>query len=293
MNLFTSFPDAWLRDARVRMCSVSTRGMLLDILAAIAEGETGELKATKQGLARLSGCTESEVVTALSQMVSHNVFSFPNGIENDVVTVTHDGLVTLFESRRKSRERTAKHRGKTKVSRNHVTQLVTKPVTPEANPSNVNGNVDVTPQIRVADTGLEELRLLVCKWFRRRATTKWTAKEIFALKEVRNLGTSPEDISRLDAYYTRELPPGADYRRRDVITLLNNWNGEIDRAGGVPMETPPDTNGLRRMLSNIEEHIRKHPGNRASVFHDPSKPEAPADFQALLKKSDEILEQLT
>ena len=295
MNLFTAFPDAWLRDARVRMCSVSTRGMLLDILAAIADGETGHLTATKHALSRLCGCTETEVVTALSQMQLHHVFSFCNGIENDPVTVTHNGLVTLFENRRKSRERTEKYRAKMKASNpvtEAVTQPVTQPVTVPKTKSHDNGNAVVTPEIVVADAGLERLRLMVCKWYRRRPTTKWTEKELKALKAVHKLATPDDDLARLDAYYTRDLPPGKDYRRRDVVTLLNNWNGEIDRASGEPLETPPDTHGLRRLLSNIEEHIRKHPGNRASVFHDSTKPEAPEEFQALLKRRDEILEQL-
>ena len=51
-------------------------------------------------------------------------------------------------------------------------------------------------------------------------------KETKALKAVIALRTPPEDIDALETRYKSGNP----YLRRDILTLLNNWNTEIDRA---------------------------------------------------------------
>lgn len=78
------------------------------------------------------------------------------------------------------------------------------------------------------DSELETLRLRIGSWFKRRPTTKWSEKEIRALKSVLKLNTPPEDIDALERWYLS----GDPYLRRDPFTLLNNWNGEIDKARG-------------------------------------------------------------
>ena len=61
----------------------------------------------------------------------------------------------------------------------------------------------------------------------RRDGTLWTVAEAVALKT-----TSPtlEEVESMEKYYLAIIPRDEDFRRRDLITLLNNWNGELDRA---------------------------------------------------------------
>jgi hypothetical protein len=75
-----------------------------------------------------------------------------------------------------------------------------------------------------------ELKSKICAWFNRRKTTRWTSKEMRALKDVVALQTDTADLASLEQYYMAKMAADQDYRRRDVVTLLNNWNGEIDRA---------------------------------------------------------------
>jgi hypothetical protein len=78
----------------------------------------------------------------------------------------------------------------------------------------------------------------------RQASTNWTAKE-FAAFQAAGLDTAIEDdfheqFSPVSKYYAAEAAelrefwrasdPRADFRRRDLLTLLNNWAGEVDRA---------------------------------------------------------------
>jgi hypothetical protein len=73
---------------------------------------------------------------------------------------------------------------------------------------------------------VEEIKTRIGSWFSRRASTIWSDKETKALKAVIALQTPPEDIDALEIRYKS----GNQYLRRDIITLLNNWNTEIDRA---------------------------------------------------------------
>ena len=79
---------------------------------------------------------------------------------------------------------------------------------------------------------LEAFRLRVGAMVRRRPTTQWSTKEIKALKEIFDFNTPEEDLVALEARYQSNDP----YLRRELMTLLNNWNGEIDkvRSGLLP-----------------------------------------------------------
>ena len=72
-------------------------------------------------------------------------------------------------------------------------------------------------------------------WFKRRETTMWSKKELRAVKDLGKI--PPEDMELMTKYYESDSP----YKRKDVMTLLNNWNGELDRARqmDIPKSTAP------------------------------------------------------
>lgn len=67
-------------------------------------------------------------------------------------------------------------------------------------------------------------------WWNRRKTTIWSKKELKALREVVKMKTPENEIILLEKFYTTKFPKDADFRRRTIITLLNFWPGEIDKA---------------------------------------------------------------
>jgi hypothetical protein len=73
---------------------------------------------------------------------------------------------------------------------------------------------------------LEAFRLRVGAMLRRRPSTKWSTGEIKKLKEVFDLNTPEEDLVRLEQRYKSNDP----YLRKELDTLLNHWNGEIDKT---------------------------------------------------------------
>jgi hypothetical protein len=66
--------------------------------------------------------------------------------------------------------------------------------------------------------------------FNRRASTVWTPKELKAFGAV--VPVDDNDLAMVERYYRAERakPDEKNYSRRDLITLLNNWPGEVDRA---------------------------------------------------------------
>jgi hypothetical protein len=77
----------------------------------------------------------------------------------------------------------------------------------------------------------------------RKPATRWSAKEFEAFKGAGLENCMPDDfaeqIAPLQTYYAADLielrafwnTKGAeDFRRRDLVTVLENWGGEVDRA---------------------------------------------------------------
>jgi hypothetical protein len=83
---------------------------------------------------------------------------------------------------------------------------------------------------------LESFKLRIGSWFKRRPNTTWSEKEMKALKAVSAYKTPEDELNALEAYYNSS----SSYLRRDIITLLNNWNTEIDRAKQPPTQNTPN-----------------------------------------------------
>ena len=75
---------------------------------------------------------------------------------------------------------------------------------------------------------LDIFRMRIGSWFKRRPETRWSDKEIKLLKEAFDSGFTAEELDILEQFYWGT----SKYKRRDIKTLLNNWNTEIDRAKG-------------------------------------------------------------
>lgn len=67
-------------------------------------------------------------------------------------------------------------------------------------------------------------RLRLGKIFNRKPTTAWSAKETLAWKAITPI--DPDDIGLVERFHAT---PGT-FHRKDLLTLLNNWNAEVDRA---------------------------------------------------------------
>ena len=99
---------------------------------------------------------------------------------------------------------------------------------------------------------------------RRRESSPWSDKEMAAYSAIR-LALDEEDIALVERYYAEKLPREKDFRRRDLLTLLNNWPGEVDRARGrfphrttASPATKPQPKGFREWLRAKYPEAREH-----------------------------------
>lgn len=98
------------------------------------------------------------------------------------------------------------------------------PLPPEGDGLGLELDSDPVPQTKPWTPTEDQLQ--INSWFRRRPDTRWSEKELRAFRKLPP--TPDEDWHLLERYY---LGPGdGRYPRQDVFTLLNNWQGEIDRA---------------------------------------------------------------
>lgn len=76
--------------------------------------------------------------------------------------------------------------------------------------------------------------------YNRRHTTPWSEKE---KKSFKAASINEEDLALIEKYYKAYVVvDGKDFRRHDIVTLLNNWNGECDKA--------------RRYLGQVRSNIK-------------------------------------
>ena len=108
-----------------------------------------------------------------------------------------------------------------------------------------NGKEGVSQKALSPD--LEAFRLRVGALINRRPTTQWSTKEIKALKEIFEFNTPEEDLVALEARYQSD----DKYLRRELMTLLNNWNGEIDKSRST---SPSGNNGTGAYSLNIADY---------------------------------------
>jgi hypothetical protein len=116
---------------------------------------------------------------------------------------------------------------------------------PESNsPSPSPSPIEDTKKEKALNPDLEAFRLRVGAMIRRRPGTHWSSKEIKALKEILDFNTPEEDLVALEARYQSD----DKYLRRELMTLLNNWNGEIDKSRST---SPSVNNGTGAYSADI------------------------------------------
>lgn len=64
--------------------------------------------------------------------------------------------------------------------------------------------------------------------FNRKESTKWLVSEAKALLDILPLDKS--EYKSIRSYYRATIDKREDFRRRDLLTLLNNWLSEVDRS---------------------------------------------------------------
>lgn len=127
------------------------------------------------------------------------------------------------------------------ASSSSSTSTLTKEGPPENPPP--EGKVKESPEF-------SKLKAKLCSWFGRDLASPWSKKEVRAFREVLKLRPTDEDYALLEPNYK---PTKARYRRKSIYSLLNNWNGELDKGRGRTKEDD------QPMLLNRNGHTHETP----------------------------------
>jgi hypothetical protein len=223
---FQFFPADYLSDMKVRMLSWPSRGLYIDLLCYC--WREGWIPSDSSAIAHLCSCHDPAIIEpCLTLFAPHP--DDPGKLIHLRLDHEREKQKAFREERKASgikgaMERWPQYRSAIKqpIAKNSSSSAIFSLQSADNPPNPPRGN---------AGGGMVEntaLKIRLGKFFKRRESTRWNEKELKALKSVVPL--EPEDVALMEKYYLARIPDDKDIRRKDLVTLLNNWNGEIDRA---------------------------------------------------------------
>ena len=264
-KLFSSITESslWSEDKDVRLLFVS--------MLARADA-MGFIEAALPGLARLSNLSVQETEAAIMKLESPDRHSKDLEVNPDnegrrVIKVPGGWMIINYESyreRRNEEDRREYMRDYMKRYRaghvnngKHFVNSVSRGKPPLAQaeaeaeaellPPIVPRTSSASPPRGVVEGNSTKLPTTeqsrrVAAIMHRKPTTPWQDNEVRAYKKI---GLIPEDdLAALERYYATQWPPCRDRNilRHDLLTLLNNFSGEIGRAHTNEQDRPAKRN---------------------------------------------------
>lgn len=186
--------------------NIATRYVFLMMLAIA--NESGIVVGTEIAIARRLNMDLVLFQSSIASLTKADANSNSKMHEGRRILATEDPRGFLVVNYRKYQSEKEEPKSKQKPVERDLELL---PIEPSAKP-----NSDKIPKSEAA------IRIAGMK--RRKLTTEWSDGEIKAFKKI---GKIPEeDMLAMEAYYASDC----EYLRRDLLTLLNHWQGEVDRA---------------------------------------------------------------
>ena len=244
----------WSEDDKTRIIWITMLAM---------SDKNGEVHASIPGLARVASMSIDEAERAIGKLMSPDPYSRTPDNEGRRIAKIDGGwellnhakyrlMASREDEKAATAERVRRHRnrnanvtecnGDVTVSNGQVTVGVH---IAEAD-TKANTDTDSKPTPNPAAGGRERKSsdnlptapesIKISELFHRRPTTKWSAKEIAAYKAIPR--EALEDLDLVCQYTESERAKGQNGRhRRDLLTFLNNFTGELDRARAKPCKS--------------------------------------------------------
>lgn len=230
-----------------------TRIMWITMLAM--SDKNGEVHGSIPGMARLAGMSISDAESSIGKLMSPDAYSrTPDNEGRRIATIDggweilNHGKYRLMASKEDEKAATAE-----RVRRHRTRNAKVTPCNGDVTPCNGGVTVgrDIADTYAEADTKNTPLpppggngealkkpkdnlptnpnALKIAELFRRKPTTPWSAKEIKSFKSIPR--EALEELETVCRYTRAEMEKGNNGRhRRDLLTFLNNFQGELDRA---------------------------------------------------------------
>ncbi|EIQ00876.1 hypothetical protein OpiT1DRAFT_05433 [Opitutaceae bacterium TAV1] len=253
------FPADWLGDTRP--LSLAAKGAWIDILCILHASVTRGVRTMPVvAWARTIGATADQAVAVIDELANTQVA--------DVIRESGEGCnaVVTLRNRRMSRDSLTAEQTRLRVEKHRVNKRGKRgngggntdgnagcngPGNADVTPYNLETIIQKTPVVplpgdekKPGSDGSDKppeppqkppkakgpLQLRAEALMRRRPSTPLTDAEARAFRKNKAAieATAEEDWQALEAFYA--APQRETFARKDLATLVNNWNGEIDRA---------------------------------------------------------------
>lgn len=252
-KLFSSIVTStiWSEDDKTRIVWIT--------MLAIAD-KNGEVQASIPGLARVAGVSVDDAQAAITKFLSPDPYSRTPDDQGRRIEPIPGGWALLNhakyramaskdESRASNAERQRRFREKEKrnADRNAIVTPSNGLITHHRDIAEAQAEADPLFSIEEpsgsshpAKAGKawepDENQKRINSIFRRRDTTQWDDKEIRAYRKLR---IEESDLEAVESYYRADHKEGEGWKRMTVQTLLNNWNGEVDKATKYALASQP------------------------------------------------------
>jgi hypothetical protein len=212
----------------------------------------GDVHASIPGLAKRAGITMDECERGIACLLAPDRYSRTKDHEGRRIAVIDGGwtllnhgkyraLLSAEERREYNRQKQAEHRLKLKMSAN-VNDSKTQSAMSAHTEAEAEANTETEKEASApVGASKSQLQLRVEKLMRRRESTPLNPKEVKTYKAALPAieATTEEQWVKLERFYA--APQEKTFARKDLLSLLNNWNGEIDKAEGWAGQQPAGT----------------------------------------------------
>lgn len=195
----------------------------------------GSIPANPEQCARLIGKGASTTLATVVQAMFQPDPSDPMKLVHDRLDMERRKQAEWREKSAEGGRKSAEKRAKSSSKSKGGSRVVQPPYQPKGNSSSSSSSssTPISPndslnfeQDQPSKVPLPFEQYEIASWFGRRPTTRWSEKELKAWGKIPK-PIDPDDWKAIRWYYTQS---GCSYLRKDLVTLLNNWTGEIDRA---------------------------------------------------------------
>ena len=231
LSFFKFSPEQWLT-GKIQLLSAVEKGIFIDLAARIWK-EGGSLE-NSPVLHRVLRVEKGTLCEAFQAFIELDILQVEGGFLRMKFISEQISAVEEYSRRQAEYGKTG---GRPKGN----------PFEEKSNPLQNEGNPKGTPSEKKGSKGNKDkdkdniqrekeniLKEKVSLLFNRRQTTPWSEKETKQLREVAKRPEAIQELASIEALYGS----GYIYRRRDIMTLLNNWTVELDRAQARGMGAP-------------------------------------------------------
>lgn len=124
---------------------------------------------------------------------------------------------------------------------------------------NTDTKLSLSKDERAIDSTIDSLKSRINAMYHRRESTAWSVKETTQLKIISKRPEVLEELGDIEKWH--ETPNGKQFGRHDVITFLNNFSTEVDRARAFLAN--PNPTGTQRLGTD---------GKPLNAYNDPRDP---------------------